>query len=92
MLKEMTNMAFETLTGIYRTKEANGTYRSAVCLSFIGEDVWVHGLTSTLPPSCFKELYNFIKDAGYSRAKYFRKKNNKVVLKIIEIKENIKGD
>lgn len=84
-------MAFEVLSGIYRTSEGNGTYKSAVCLSFTHEEVWIHGLTTSLSLSCVKEILAYIESTGFKTIKYTRKKNNRAILKIIRL-ETTKDD
>ncbi len=84
-------MAFEVLTGIYRTDEANGTYKSAVCLTFVGDDIWVHGLTGRLSASCTREIYDFAKSTGKKNIKYIRRRNGNVKIKSFPL-ESLNND
>lgn len=78
-------MAFEVMSGLYRTAEGNGTYKSVVCITFTNKEAWIHGLGNTIQLSCVKEIIDFIKSTDCTVIKYLRKKDGETVLKTISI-------
>ncbi|WGH49685.1 hypothetical protein [Alishewanella phage vB_AspM_Slickus01] len=85
-------MAFEVMSGLYRTAEGNGTYKSVVCITFTNKEAWIHGLGNTIPLSCVKEIIDFICTTDCRTIKYLRKKNGETVLKVVNINTDEYGN
>lgn len=65
---------FDIISGIYRTKEHSGTFKTAFILTFFGKTAFVQGLSGNPDIECFIELRDWLKAEGFLELKYYRMK------------------
>ena len=71
-------MGAQTVSDIYRTGEANGTFRTAYYLTYYNDEVTIQGISGVFTIMCAKELTAFFVLRGVKVLKFSRVKNGRV--------------
>jgi type III secretory pathway component EscU len=72
-------MAEQAIQVIYRTGEANNTYRTAYNITFFSGTAVLQGVSGTVTMQCWRELMCYFILKGIKQYQYERKKHGKVI-------------
>lgn len=79
-------MSAQVVCEIYRTNENNGTFVSAVTITYFGTEASIQGLSGTFTLSCWRELTDYLKTVkNIKTVRYFRVKQDRVMEKIVSL-------